>query len=328
MGVVMAGQTFAAGLRAEFLKTYEPLYKGLERLDVAMDRDIPSDKYQEKFVYWTSTPYMRRWRRGESMTHGVFKSVQWTVTNLEWALAVPWHFADEQDDQTSSLVSHVRRGAATAALLDERVFYQTLSAGVDAALLSTVPSAPDGVALCYPTDGDGADRFGYSGGNLISGAGVTTYANLQTDYYKALVAFNSFQDTEGQPLLDPSIVDGGVTIFAGEANRAIWEQFVNQRIQPFANSTSNAGVSNVLQDASKKIKVVLTQRISDNDWWIFLDNAPVKPIFSMLRQPQREVMQDFENSDATRDQGEKSMRWWLRKGYGVALPYGVIKVNN
>lgn len=326
---VMAGQTFAAGLRAEFLKTYEPHYKGLSRLDVAMQRDIPSDKYQEKFVYWTSTPYMRRWTRGETITHGEFKSIQWTVTNKEWALAIPWHFADEQDDQTSSLVQHVRNGAVTAALLDERCFYQILTSSTDASLLASIPTAPDGIALYYATDAAGANRFGYSGGNIVTGGGVSSEYLIMADIYKALVAFGSFQDTEGQPLLDPSIIEGGITIFAGVANEAIWDQVMKQKFTSFtAVGAGNVTVSNVLLDAARKINLVLTQRITDNDYFIFLNNAPIKPIFSLLRQPQREVMQDWENSDNTRDTGEKSMRWWLRKGYGVAEPYSTIKVNN
>ena len=326
---VLAGNMFAAGLRAEFLQIYEQAYRGLAGLDVAMDRDIPSDKNHEKFAYWTSTPYMRQWRRGQTMTQGEFQSVQWTVYNKEWALAIKWHYADLQDDLTKTLASHARRGGANAATLDERIFFQILTSASDPLLLDSIPSAPDGVSLFYATDGAGANRFGASSGNLLSGSGVATSVAIRTDIYKSLVQFGTFTDTEGQPLHDPGVIDQGITVYAGVANQQVFEEALYNRLTTWdTKAAGNVQVSNLLSDAGKNIKLVLTQRISDNDWFVMLNGSNVKPVFSMLRDPMRDVTSTFDNSDNARDTGMESIRWFMRKGYGVALPYGIIKIDN
>jgi hypothetical protein len=326
---VLAGSSFYAGLRAEFLKTYEPEYKGLDYLNIAMDRDIPSDKWQERFIYWTTTPYMRQWRRGQTMTAGEFKAVNWTINNLEWALSIPFHFTSVQDDQTKSLISHARRGGQNAALLDERVFFQILNSATDASLLDAIPSAPDGVALFYATDGDGNARFGYSGGNIVTGGGVTTAALVRTDIFKAVVAAMSFQDTEGQPLHDPGVLRQGITIFAAEKNRQVMQEAVMNQIGSLSTVTAgNIPIQNQIIASGLNINLVLTQRITGNTYFVFLNGSNVKPVFSLLREPLRDVVGTFENSDNTRDTGVESIRWWMRKGYGVALPYGAVEVYN
>jgi hypothetical protein len=324
MPEVIAGEAFAAGLRTEFLKTYDKKYTGVEALEVAMDRNIPSDKYQEKFFYFESAPYMKLWKRGTTMHEGKFKGVQWTVTNYEWAEAIPWHYANRQDDQTRSLMKRAADLGKNSAMLDEQNFFDILVGSAAWDRLPALPSAPDGQALYY-----GSTRFGLAAGNIVPGGTVATAPLIRTDFYKAIAAWLQFQDTEGKPLLDRSVLDGGITAFVGAANvQAFGEAFSQKMTSHTAIGAGNVPVSNIVMDMGLNVKVVPTQYITTNDWFLFLNQADVKPVFSLKRDGVQDVVETFQNSDLVRRTGMESIRFWERRGYGVNMPYATIKIDN
>lgn len=328
---VAAANSFTAGLLSEFLATYERKYKGLsDRLAKNMAMGLAGhDRRTQTYFYWEAVPHFRRWILGQDMPESSFGGVQFEVTVREWAQSISWRFTDRQDDQTSSLVQHSRGLASSFALQDERVFFQILTAATDAALLPSIPTAPDGANL-FATTAGGADRFGISGGNIRTGSGVATSGALLTDFYASRARARQFQDGQGQPLLDDDVLDGPMTIYYGAANEQVFREAFLQQLRPLAASTatSNAGISNVVLDSGHQLRLVSTQRITDNDWFIFMDNVDIKPIFSVERQPVQEVVETFENSDNVRRSGIESIRFWNRRAYGVALPYAAIQVNN
>lgn len=325
MPEVIAGEAFAAGLRTEFLKTYDKKYSGVESLDVAMERNIPSDKFQEKFFFFESAPYMKLWKRGTTMHEGKFKGIQWTVTNGEWAESLKWHYANRQDDQTRSLMKRASDLGKNAALLDEQNFFDILTGTAAWDRLESIPLCPDGHALHY-----GSTRFGVATGNLIGGGTVASAALVRTDFYKAIAQWLLFQDTEGKPLLDRSVLDGGITIYVGAANVQVFGEAFQQRITSIGanTATSNAGVSNIVQDMGLSVKVIPTQYITTNDWYLFLNAADVKPVFSLKRDGVQDVVETFQNSDTCRRTGMESIRFWERRGYGLNMPYATIMIDN
>ena len=211
-----------------------------------------------------------------------------------------------------------------AALLDEQNFFNILVNVASWDLLPAIPLAPDGRALYY-----GSTRFGYATGNIVSGAGVATPGAVRTDFYKGIAAWLSFQDTEGKPLLDRSVLDGGLTIFVGAANVQVFGEAFQQKMTSYTTiGAGNVPVSNIIQDMGLKVKVVPTQYITTNDWFIFLDGADVKPVFSLKRDGVQDVVETFQNSDLCRRTGMESIRFWERRGYGVNLPFATIMIDN
>ena len=59
-----------------------------------------------------------------------------------------------------------------------------------------------------------------------------------------------------------------------------------------------------------------------------LNGCWVKPIFSLAREGIKEESATMDTSDYSKDTGIEFQQWHLRRGYGVNLPFGVIKVNN
>ena len=95
---------------------------------------------------------------------------------------------------------------------------------------------------------------------------------------------------------------------------------------------SDAGTtpSNLVLDANRNVTLWGSNRITDNDYYIFLKAAPKKATFILDREGVREFssLEGDNNSDHTRNTGEEYVQWERRAGAGIALPYSAIKVNN
>lgn len=325
---VGAGNARTAGLRTTFLQTYYRHYDGIKpELEKISQMGLPSDKDVETYFHWKSTPHIRRWIRGTGVPSKAFNGVQYTATNYEWARSVPWHFADEQDDQTGSLPTAVKQLAQDGGLLDERVFFQIMAAGTDNELLATVPTAPDGQAFFSTTNDGTTARFGITNGNSLTGTG-TSEAQIRTDYHTAMAQFRGLLDTESQPLWDPSVIDGGAIIFHA-ANATLRERFAavfKREVVHSVISSTGAGVTNEIRE--ENVQVRSTSRLTGNSWYIFLVKAPQKSLFSQERMSPIEIQETWDNSDITRRTGIKEFGVVLRRGYGLAEPYQGIKVTN
>lgn len=331
MTQVLAGQLLTAGLRSEFADSYRMASAGVERaLGSVMDLGIPSDKLTEIFGYFETAPYPVRWRRGDAITEKGFASVQFSITNYDYGRRVQWHENDRQDDQTRTLMEQARTLGAHFASLPSRIFYQMLTAGTDYDLLPTVPNAADGVGLFSATASDSSARFGLTGGNIQTGTGVATAAAIRTDFFNAIERFVQFQDTEGQPLFPAEIIDQGFDLFYNAANmQIVAEAFVQGRTLAAATTaTSNAAVTNIVMDSGLEVRLHPTQRITDNDMFVNAGGSPKKPLFQLQRQTLREHVGTMDNSDTARATKLEYMQWDVRQGYGIAVPYGIVKINN
>lgn len=321
---VIAGDSFTIGLRSEFYNAYDVRYKGLmDRIGRHMAIGLPSTRSEEPYFYFEAVAAFKRWVRGEMASYKGFRGVKWTVVNYDWQRAVDWHYRDESDDQSKTLVQRVRQLASRAAWHDERIFMQIMTNTTDADLLPAIPNAPDGAAL-YATTAGGAYRFGVPDGNIVTGGGIATAALVRTDILKAEARFTQMQDPQGLRLHDPEVIMGPKSIYFNPDNIEVFEAAIYQKI----TQGTNAGVSNLLIDALRRYTLVPHPQITDNDFYIFLDDAPVKPIFSQEREPLRDAYADFDNSDETRNTGFRSLTWFFTRGYGVGPAFYTVKVNN
>ncbi len=327
MTTVVSSAVLANGLRTEFADTYMAINnrQADSRLAEVMDLSIGATNRQHEFAYFEAAPHMDFWRRGDTIPTDAFKSVQFSVPVYTWGRRVPWHKEDRKDDQTQSLFDMARMAGQSAALLPQRFFFD-LIAGTTLTLPATA-LAPDGAAI-YATTAGGSARFGATGGNLITGGGIASVSAILTDYYNAIEQFKAFQDGKGQPLLSDDIIDAGVTIIHPASLTEAFEQaFMQQRI----GKTSDASTpSNPVLDANRTVSLWGTQRLTGNDWYVFLKAAPKKPIFLLDREGVQEFtsLEGDNNSDHTRNTGEEYVQWERRAGAGIALPYATIKIDN
>lgn len=326
--LVSSGAALAAALKTEATGTYRRLYDARkEVLSQVMKVGIPSDKRLERYMFWESAPHIVRWPRGEAKRYKGFASILFEVENFEYARAISWRRIDREDDLSNSLVERARDLGQSIGLLEERIFFQILQSTTDADLLAAIPTAPDGKAVHHANGIASTNRFGVSGGNAVASgdsAGADTAAHVRSDYYAARIRTAQFQDTEGQPLHNPSVVDGAaVVIYAADKVEIFQQAFIQERIQGTA-----AAPSNVILEAGLAPTLWTTQRVSTStDWWMFLTGSEHRSVFSQNREGIRTVMATAENSDHSRETGEESIHFETRLGFGCMTPYVSVAVD-
>lgn len=335
--LVLNRATLTPGIRADFSTAYNHAYTGMyESMKDIADLEKPSDKRSEIYAYYKAAPYPERWPRGTAIPRSAFEAVQFSTANLKWGKRVDWEREDEEDDQLGGLFPRVRQVGEKFGTLDERVIHQIILGQTNPKLLPAIPNAPDGAAIYSATDGDGADRFGISGGNIITGLGVAQPHLVKTSIYRALMRAAAFLDTEGEPMWGETIVKGRITLLYAMANdevvRTAVEGGLTMVVAQNVAATENvaaAAIENVLvKKAGLSFNLAPSPRITDNDIRVFLGAAPHKPIFVQKRTALEEHVATADTSDTTRDLDIGYVTWRCRKGYGVFLPYGTILIDN
>ena len=312
-------------INATFLSTYQNVVGRNTKLGNVMRLGVSSSKRRERYGYMESPPTVDRIDRGDAISEDAFRAIAYNVENLRWGKAISFHEDDLEDMQLGDLRDVARGLANRAAQLSEEVFFQILTGAANARLLKAVPTASDGAAL-YATTAGGAARFGVTGGNIVTGTGVASSAAVRADFWNSIERFRTFQDTVGQPLLSDGALDAGVTIVYNVANEeAFREAFLQGR-----TLDSNAAVTNTILESGMPITLWSTQRITDNDWFVFANGEAEgpKPVFEQLRQAPRMMDETRENSEKARRQFILSSLLDMRGGYGVNLPYLTNQVNN
>ena len=326
MPQVIAGNVLTAGLRQEMADTYLKVKRESDqRLSLVMDLDLPSDKRQEIYGFFRAAPHPDRWDRGDSIPTKGFEALQYTVINYKYGRRISWHIDDREDDQTQTLVEQARNCGRGFAMLPERFFFELLTSTAD--LLPSIPTCADGAAF-FAATALGTDRFGVANGNLLSGSGVASSTAIRSDFWNAMEQYRLMQDGEGQPLHSDDTVDAGAVVIYNAQNEEVMRETFLQGRTFEEGSVGGAAVTNTILESGMKVTLWSTQRLTDNDWFVFLKEPPKKAAFMQTRTQLREYYATAETSDRARDTGEEYIQWDRRLGAGLNEPYGCIKINN
>ena len=321
------GEEVALNIGPDFDKTYQNTYQGIDAwVGKVMQLGVPSMRRVETYGMIESMPVPELWPRGDPIPTEGTGSKRFSVVNYTYAKRIDWHREDKEDLLIGDLLPRFRMLAKRMALVAIKAATEIVTG--TAALLPAIPNAPDGADLFNATDGAGNNRFGYSGGNIVTLTG-TTAAAITTDFYSCLTAFSSFQDTKGEPYFEPNIGSEEYLIIAPVGLRkAMAEAFRAEIVYSVGGATYAAGVSNLAQVSGCAVNMLFTSRLSGNQWFIFRSDAEVKPLFEIIRRPVQEesALAETNNSDHTRNTGMEYIQFSQRCGYGVNVPFGAIQV--
>lgn len=324
--VVLAGNVLAEGIRNQFDMSYTGVTAGLEMdLGMVMDR-TGSDGRQETYGIHESMPGPALRRLGDPIAEKGFETKQFSVVNQEYARRIPWYRRDRTDNRVANLFTKAADMGRKFGMLDSRVFIGFLTG--TAVLVPAVPNAPDGAPLYSATDGASADRFGVSGGNIISGSGVASAAAIEADFWNAVERFIEFKDTNGDPYFEAAVEAPTYCVYFNVQNWKLWADALKATAIHSVLSSTGAAVPTTVTVGNFKIRMCPTQRITDNDAFVFRSDAPVKPVFAQDRQPLRSVIATEDNSDVARDTGKEYVQFHVERGFGINVPFGTVKINN
>lgn len=323
---VLNGELFAGDLNDTFESTYEQSYDNVvEALGALVDLTPQTDLRTTKFGFRDTAPYPTHRPRGEPPVMDGFKSYQYSVTAYNYASALSWHRDDRMDNQLGDIQRDAERAGDHFVWLPSAFALEALKQSAD--LLQVIPNAPDGAALFATQDGDGNARFGVANGNLYTGTGMTAAA-VRTDFFGATMRMTTFQNTKGRPFFNPELKSVTYHIWFAADEQDVFAEAFRQDVVHSVQSSTGAGVTNLILASGVKVVLHPTAEIADDDYYIAREDAPVKPLFTLTREPLRSVISTEENSDEARKTGNESIQFEARTGFGVNLPIGLIKVNN
>lgn len=330
MSTVITSQLLANGIRREFASTYESRRQLLPDSRMGMVLDIIGATNRiEEFGFIEAAPHVELWQQGDPIPTDGMSDLYQSVKVYDWGRRIRWHKNDRDDERTGSLLKMARMAGASAATLPERLAMDVIGGTTNT--LPAVPNAIDGAAMYATTDGNSNDRFGVTDGNLLSGNGVASASAIKQDYYNAIEQFKLMQDGKSQPRWSDEVVDGGVIVLHAASNTEAFEEAFMQRRQGEVQGT-DAGVTptNLIQDASRDVTLWGTQRLTGNDWYVFLKRAPDKALFALDRQgvETHQALMEDNNSDDVRSTKLEYVQFDLRMGIGINLPDTTIKINN
>lgn len=285
----------------------------------------------ETVGYWEAPGEAKIWPDEQARSYQGFKSNSFTVVTRRWQDGIEWPLQLKENDRTKSLVDVAREKGRSFGRIPRRCFFQILQGSTDTDLLPTVPNAPDGGAFYSASDGSSADRFGLSGGNIQSGTGVTTVAKIVTDFYLATSRFLRFVNSGGRPVFDESIFDGGFIIYFNPALQEVFQTAFKGQMVPATGGAAVAQTNVLVTATGWTVELRPSPEITTNDWFIFLRTVPdgKKPlVWTRAREVEETPYTKASGSDRARDYDVEGLGWDSRWGFGCALPWVTVKVDN
>lgn len=319
IGTPLTSEGMLADYRDVFLssrRTMDP------RVSLLMDLGAVTNGRSNTRGYFESAPHMRYQGYGDPIVEQAMDSKSFQITNYIYSLWIPYSRWDAEDDKTSSLPDAIRAAGKDGGLNPERGLFDLLLNTTS--FVPIVPNAADGNAAFLA-----GMRHGVSTGNSItvsswSASGPAARGAIWAAYEQMLL----FQDGQGQPLHGQSVLDSPMLVLGSAADADVIHEAMHRGTVAYANSTSNAGVDNVLTMGGRKfLEPWLSSRISTGTMFVALTGAPVKPFLMQERSAVREMYADETNDPEARRSGRFGIGWNQRLGFGVGLPYAIVKVT-
>lgn len=323
-GSLLSGS--GATIGREFWNTYEQEYTGEEELVSAVSNpDIPSNVAQQPEGYFQTSPYPKIWLPGNPASGKPFSSVQFVIYNRSWVSRVEYNEDDLVYEQTRSLLAKASGAGKHWGTLRARILFQFMTAASDPNLVPGTILAPDGAAM-FATTAGGAARFGVTNGNSLTGAYMDSASEVLDAIAAGLNQAGQWQDTEGQPLLDPGVLSECIVV-APLAYATVFRQAFGQN--PLTASTAGtATTTNYIMNSGIKFRLWLTPRITAKAFYMFFPRVNKQPFGCAVVTPLREVYADMSNSDSARMNKIFYNQWDSRFGAYLADCFNCILLTD
>ena len=314
-----------AGVLAELKETWRQTIPKFEKDQELLVHKLPYCGLRNAPYAWKeSLPFPSYWPYGMPRQVKSFRDRVIYLGYVPYQLAIAWNKFDEEDDQLGDLKTHVQASVQRYGQLPTVLIYEYFNG--TAVELPQLYQAYDGAGLFSATDGDGNARLGASGGNIITGTGVTASGVLH-DIAVAQQRFMQFIDPNAaKPIFDEDMVTyNNLEAIIPITMNEIFQKATNAeyiRVDP-GSITSE---TNYLKGTFKyRISPFLTDT---SDWYIVVRHPYYRPFLYRTPKDVETVIADINNSDHARETNENIIYTHIRNAIGVWFPGVIIKVNN
>lgn len=327
MAIIGNTQSLRAGIQKALMETWRQEYPKYEQMQKAFLHYLPYTTIRNaSYAFKERVPFPKPWPYGKGRKHQGFQDRSIDVNLFPYELTIGWDERDAADDQMKDLKTHVAQATERFLQLPDVLIGEYMS-GVAVYNYQGLNLAYDGVGLYNTLDGNGAARFGVTGGNIITGQGTSTTAKVLSDILAVRRRFLQFTEPiTGQPLHNPDRITYNQMHFVIPPQLdGIFNQ-LNDLERIYTDTAINTAQSNLVKS---KIKYTVNQRLVDsNDWFVVVETPYWKPFAYRAPQTVRQIFATMENSDLTRETAEEMVFCDLRLGITPWCPFTTIKVSN
>jgi len=329
MPVLQNESSRRAGIINKLMENWRQPYPTFEEQKALTCISLPYTNIRAAQYGWKeSLPFPTKWPYGMPRTYRTIRDRHITIQLMPFQVAIPYNIYDKEDDQLGDMDTHVSMVVERFKMLPDQMVAEYLNNALGTNPLNdAIETAYDGVNVFSATDGDGNNRFGISGGNIVTGSGVSAAA-IMHDMAVVQRRFLQFKDTENQPIFNEATVQYSRlhAIIPNTLNEVFQRITKQEMIRGDAGSIT--AESNYLKG---EFKYHLNPYLTDSsDYFVVVEHKYWKPF--AFREPGgsglRQIFADRSNSDRARDLNEEALLADVRNGMRPWFPATIVKVNN
>jgi len=325
MPVANITRSLIAGVQDDLKESWRQTIPVFQKQQDALVKFLKGIKIRNAQYAWKeSVPFVKLWPYGDARTPQTFKDRYLALGKYNYELSIPWSKFDEDDDLLGDMRQHVQAAVKRYAQLPDVLISEYFNNS--ASLNPSILTCWDGAAMFSTTDGDGAARGGVTGGNIVTGTGLSV-AGVIHDLHVAQRRFLDFVDpTASKPIFSADDVDFKNMMLIGpnEANEVFQKAANSEYLRSdLGNVTSE---SNYLKGL---FEWQLNPYLSDSsDYYVVLKHPYWKAFVYRSPESIESIVADFNNSDHAKLTGEFAIYTHVRTALGPWWPYVILKINN
>lgn len=314
-----------AGIKANLKEMWRQTVPTWETEQETLFKRLPADNLRmATYVFKEALPFPKLWMYETGRQYDSFMDRKIDVSIFPYQLTVTWNGFAADDDQIGDFQEHAKSAIDRYKALPYTLAMEYFNG--TALQLPWLALTYDGASLFSSTDGDGNDRLGVSGGNILTGSGVSP-EGVMNDLAAAQRRFMAFLDpTARMPIFDGKAADYSKMIaIVPTAMNAIMKK-VSEAEYIKSNLANIVSETNFFKG---QIEYQVNQLLTDSsDWYIVLRHPYYKPLVSRDMSKLESIDQTPQNSDRGRETNEYGVYTHTRLGMAPFFPGCILKVNN
>ena len=324
MPSVSVKQSLKAGVQNWLKETWRQVIPVFKKQQELFMKDVPFSNIRNvSMVFKESLPFPSLWDYGTPRSYSNFQDRIINIMLIPFSIAIKYSHYDELDDQIGDIKEHIEASIKRFGQLPDVLVAEYFNGS--AVLNPSLALTYDGASLFSATDGAGENRLGVSGGNIISGTGLTP-AGFIHDLSLAQRRFMNFVDPVARkPIFDPSDVDYKML-------EVVVPTSLNEIVQKVSGTEYIHSDNSVTVPESNWVKGTFKFHVNPyltdtSDWYVVARHPYWKPFVNRAPKDIESILADKQNSDSARETNEYAFYADTRTGIAPYFPGCIIKVN-